>query len=269
MRLIFIPGIFFFFFILLTGCPQSGEENPPDDNTNPPPQSDLPPVPVPSYVGDSLPEKSDEIIIKIGDELDNFNPYVEQIYNRNAMGGFSWEDKWTHIDLLINDEIQYIGWEGCVYLNEIPRIKHSRYWKKVFSVVIDESASYSETHSITYGVSETRGQEFSVTVGGEVSTWFVTVSTEISNSVSYEISYSTETTIDKEFSCDGTEGKITIFTVWQLVDRFSISNSKGEEISDDDESKTLFSQTIKIHPIDSVEEVSDKQFYLSTVLFDK
>ena len=109
---------------------------------------------------------------------------------------YYWELQNKHIEFLKDGELQYIdAGDQYISITEIPRIKHSRYWKKVFSVIIDENASYSETHSITYGVSETRGQEFSITIGGEVSAWFVTVSTEISNSVSYEISYNTETTI--------------------------------------------------------------------------
>ena len=264
MKSILISVILLFGLILLTACPQNEVNN---NNSSPP--SDMPPVPVPSYVGDSLPEKSEEITLGIGKEIDNFSPYVEEIKEVAPGVGYQWfiYDGDQPPDLLIDGEIQYIGIDNDICITEIPRIKHSRYWKKVFSVVIDESASFAETQSITYGVSETKGREFSVTIGGEVSAWFVTVSTEVSNSVSYEISYSTETTIDKEFSCEGTEGKITVFTVWQLVDRFSICNSNGEEVTED--TKTLFSDRIMLKPIKSIEEASDKQFYLSTVLFDK
>ena len=265
MKFILISGILLFVLILLTACPQK-EEN---DNNGVTPPSDMPPIPVPAYVGESLPEKSEEITLGIGKEIDNFSPYVEEIKEVAPGVGYYWHsyEGVQPPDLLIDGEIQCIGIDNDICITEIPRIKHTRYWKKVFSVAIDESASYSEMHSITYGVSETKGQEFSVTIGGEVSAWFVTVSTEISNSVSYEISSSTETTIDKEFSCDGTEGKITVFTVWQLVDRFSICNSNGEEVTE--ENKTLFGDRIRLAPIESIEEVSDKQFYLSTVLFDK
>ncbi|MCD4692969.1 MAG: hypothetical protein K8R79_08655 [Calditrichales bacterium] len=257
-----------FALIICFGCSKNPSETE-SNNWDP----SLPKIPVPANVGDELPEKSDEVLLKIGAALSDFNPYVEEIYDRTGYRDsvgcpiYDWITQDERIVLISDSCRTYLGAEQEIFINEIPRIAHKRYWKKVFSVNLDENTHYSQAHSVTYGISETNGQEFSLTIGAEVSAWFVSVKTEITSSVSYEIKHSTETKIEKTFSGDGAAGKITVVTVWQLVDKFAICNSEGEEVTEN--SKDLFCDKIRLAIIKSVDEASEDNFYLSSVSFTK
>ena len=78
-----------FTLMLLTACPQKEEDNNNTTNNTTLP-GDMPPIPAPSYVGDSLPEKSEEITLGIGKEIDNFSPYVEEIKEVAPGVGYYW-----------------------------------------------------------------------------------------------------------------------------------------------------------------------------------
>ena len=78
MKSILLSGVLLSILIFLTACPLNNAND--DSDTS----SDFPPIPLPSYVGDSLPDESKEITLEIGKEIDSFNPYVEAIKKNSS-----------------------------------------------------------------------------------------------------------------------------------------------------------------------------------------
>jgi len=232
------------------------------------------PVPVPLYVNDPVFQattRSEETTVGISAPIEKFSPYVAKVYtwdNVTYVDGyriFSWQDVNARKDLVVNGHTQYLYWQGTVHVSQIPRLKHVCYWRKLFSVVLGSNTEYSESHTVTYGISTTQGQEFSVTIGMEISAWFATLSAEISQSFSYELTQSSEASTSKTFTAQGADGKSTVFTVWQLVDKFYLCDSDGNTLADN---KDLLSDTIQLGVADYYfEESNESTFYLSTVQF--
>jgi hypothetical protein len=252
----------------LAACDLGNDNNTPDPKPSP--------VPVPTSVDDlvfSNTGVSAEIDAGISEPIPEFTPYVNEMYNWNGtydpethLRVFTWQPVGARTTLVHNGMIQYLGYSGTVAV-ETPRLKHTRYWRKVFSVVLGENTSFSEERAVTYGISETEGHEFSLTVGIEANAWFLTLKTEVSASTSYEITHSTETSTAKTFSAQGADGKETVFTVWQLVNRFYLCDADGVTLHDN---KDVLCDRLRLLPGEYYfEEASESEYYLSTVAFDK
>jgi hypothetical protein len=244
-----------------------------NDNHTPDPKPS--PVPTPTSVDDPVFNKtgvSVEIDAGISEPIPDFKPYVDEMLDWDGKtydsGNrvFSWVPKDARMTFYKEGSPQYYGWQLMVG-TEQPRLKHTRYWRKVFSVVLGENTSFSEERAVTYGISETEGHEFSVTVGIEAEAWFLTLKAEVSASTSYEITHSTETSTAKTFSAQGADGKETVFTVWQLVNRFYLCDANGVTLHD---TTNVLSDRLRLHPGEYYfEEASESEYYLSTVAFDK
>jgi hypothetical protein len=259
--------------IILSALLSASCSNPsgPDD---PPPAPS--PVPLPTSVYDPVfmsTNVSAETAAGISEPIDGFEPFVLEMFDRTGVNDpnthlpiYDWISKNQRMTLVENGSIMYLGSRGEVAV-EAPRLKHTRYWRKVFSVDLGENTSFSEAHSVTYGISTTEGSEFGITVGLEVNAWFVTMKAEISASFSHEITNSSETSTEKTFSAQGSEGKNTVFTVWQLVDRFYLCDSEGNTLSED---KDALCNRLRLRGDKYYfEEASESEYYLSTVMFDK
>jgi len=261
VKRIFLPFLLVS-LIFFTSCQ---EATPPDD------QPVVSPVPVPGSVDDpAFPMVSEEVTLGISQPISDYTPIVTEwkdwdgTYD-NGLRNFVWFPQNERKVLVQDGEFQYHGWNTTIHLYQAPHIKHTQYWKRLFSVKLDGNTEYSESHSVTYGISETKGQEFSVSIGIEISAWFVNLSAEISQTSSYEITHSSETNTTKTFTCQGTAGKITVFSVWQRIDRFYICDADGKTVAANPEA---LSGTIRLGSDDSwFEERNESNFYLSAVLF--
>jgi len=131
---------------------------------------------------------------------------------------------------------EYMGYDyprDCVpVLEERPLIQRHRYWKKIFSARITYPADYSESHSFTEGTSETDGYSFARTVGASAGIWGISLSASLTETFSHEVTVSSETTVEQEFSASSIEGKVVHFTAWQLIEVFRICNCDSSAYTD-------------------------------------
>jgi hypothetical protein len=252
--------------LIIASCADSPDDPAPDPAPSP--------VPLPTSIYDPVflaTNVSAETEAGISAPIPDFTPYVLEMYDWNGTYNsgyrvFDWIPQNKQMTLVEDGSINYFGWQLLVG-TEPPRLKHTRYWRKIFSVILGENTEYSEAHSVTYGISETEGREFSVTVGMEADAWFVTMKAEITASFSYDITHSSETSTSKTFTAQGAEGKDTVFTVWQRVNRFYLCDSNGTTLRDD---KDVLCD--RLHLRDDkyyFEEASESEYFLSTAMFDK
>jgi hypothetical protein len=266
-----MPRKSFAFLLVLSALIIASCADAPDD-----PPSEPTPVPLPRSISDPVfmsTSVSAETDAGISEPLGDFTPYVLNKFDRTGaydpitfLPVYDWIAVDARTTLVENGSVLYWGTMHEIAA-EPPRLKHTRYWRKVFSVVLGENTEYSEEHAVTYGISTTEGNEFGITVGLEVNAWFATMKAEISASFSYDITHSTETSTSKTFTAQGAGGKYTVFTVWQRVNRFYLCDSSGTTLHD---SKDVLCDRLQLRPDKYYfDEASESEYYLSTVMFDK
>ncbi len=228
---------------IICRCNLGGSDDPP-----PPPvlerPANTPPVPVPTFAGESLPGTSDKLVFQENDitvfqaNLDNVPLSIQDDYP----GATVTYDPHPQPKLMINNGVivnpvsltihtQYPGFpipkttvDGPP-LSTRPTIQWVRFWKLLVSSVVPYPTSFQQSVTYTNGTSETTGQSFSFSVGASASGWGIGLSAELTKTFSKEVTVSSEKSVTQTFTCDSESGFKIQFAIWQLVDEFRICNS--------------------------------------------
>jgi len=239
----------------------------------------LPPLYIPSSVNDLPPQNSEEITIGLSNPLPDFKPYINEIAQVKSEGGTAnFEAFNDYAPLVCGGTIlknASVTDASANFVTVSPRLKHSRYWTRINFKIIDYPADYSETKTVTYGSSRTSetSTTFSTTIGvsaevsagwgpvsGSISASFESTSSESqTNSVTFDQSDSYSET----FSVKSIEGKTIHYSVWQLVDKFTVVDADGIGI---DTSATL--QNVKLREIPTLEFPNKTIIRQSVIQFD-
>ncbi|MFT6815818.1 MAG: hypothetical protein ACJAZ3_001730 [Sphingobacteriales bacterium] len=179
---------------------------------------DLPIIPEPTVVGTVTRETSDTITVEYSSALAKFSPF-EMTYTlyTDTMGCNDGESFQTDEQ----NQIYEFDSSEAVY-----KIRHRRYWKKVYSKVLGPGTSFNEEKTYTQGYSETNSEEFekSITATAEVGAFgsSVSVSATLSSKFSKSVTVNSETTETVTNNVTGREGFDRVFTIWQLRDLYDI-----------------------------------------------
>ncbi|NNE44812.1 MAG: hypothetical protein HKN12_11450 [Gemmatimonadetes bacterium] len=136
----------------------------------------------------------------------------------------------------------------CPRMTSPVYIKRERFWSRVpvdgggamFARLDGEGTSFEIETSYTRGVNETNTMAYartvSVGVDGGATTPVVSLTTAVEESI--EFSFSTEVEVSLEESVaytqgvEGRAGKIVIFMLWELVERYSVVDAEGNPYTD-------------------------------------
>jgi len=259
--LIWLPAAMLAAAILVAGCS--------DDGVSPAPGPTVPQIPEPSFYGDpDVPLKSEELVVATCIPT-NFYPIVQAarfpspsyslepdtLYSLVMTGGIANPAGIKRYPLILDDGIEpepMIGIQvnsGDTYpveemraypLGDRPTLQYIRYWVRLG--VVEYYAGGIETsveRSVTTGMSETRAESFTKTLGMEASmsgSWFVSFSvsvrTEFEWSESTETTYSSEETTTETFTISPEADKNLAYTVWSLVEEFRFIDENGDPFTD-------------------------------------
>lgn len=252
-RFLIIVAVVLSLFII--GCGKDDAVSPEQNGDNDGPPPNTPAIPMPTYPGEALPEKSDSLILE---EVQILTFAPKNALAPDTIAAFTGMP-YNYVNTLNNqvtlvDEGQivdpvYVPFKGCTEpdcswglifsssfnchgVGHIPLIQYLRYWQKIFSTVIQYPSNYMESHTYTEGTSETTGESFSYTLGLSGQAYGIGLSAELTKTFTYSITISSESSITKEFSCPSIEGKTIVFTVWQLVEGFRICNADSSCYTD-------------------------------------
>jgi hypothetical protein len=227
-----------------------------DKSTEPSPEptpTNLPAVPVPGSVNELLPATSPDHAVGLSDEIVDFDPIVHEIRMMQDDGSTPWITVDRRLILACGDVLPKNTGDPAVtdntYVTARPRLLHSRYWRKIKQVTLDPgNTSYQYQETITSGTSTTHEQsrEFSQTMGIEVSVgggwgpFSASVSasfeqTETSGEVN-SVTFEEQSSVTETFTVQSDPDHITVYAIWQLVDKFSLVDADTVAI---DESPTL------------------------------
>ncbi len=163
-------------------------------------------------------------------------------------------------------------WDGnTVFLDHLaaptvaPHVERRVYWERVFQVTLGAGATYSEEHSYTHGTEETTGMSFGYSIGVSTSVdlWGVastTIETEFHQDFEHEVSIRSEETFSKTYEATAPEGRTMVLALWQLRERYVITDGQGNAWADPD------------YVLDGALPELDQglqQEYLQTILFDQ
>ena len=145
-----------------------------------------------------------------------------------------------------------------------PYVERRVYWAKVFQVTLGAGATYGEEHSYTHGTSETTGMSFGYSIGisteagwGPVS---VAIETEFHQDFQHEVTVSSEETFSKTYEATAPAGETMVLALWQLRERYVITDGSGEAWSDPD--------FLLDGPLPELDQ-GLQQEYLQTILFEQ
>lgn len=117
-----------------------------------------------------------------------------------------------------------------------PYLERRIYWERVFRTTVDYPGGYDNTHSYTLGTSETTGMSFGWSIGISASLGWGPVSTQIETEFhqdfDHEVTVSSEETYSRTYEADAIEGKTLVVALWQLRERFVITDGTGEAWTD-------------------------------------
>ena len=265
---------------VLVSCSEDTPLEPVDDNGEGPPPN-TPAIPLPSSPGDILPERSDSLIVSEA-LIHNFSPTLAScpdsivtLVSKLGLGLINAEIRPVDrrfdlvVDGIVIDPVavpcraHYSDipiWFDMTYnlpgVEEIPTVQCVRYWRKIFSTVVQHPFNYTESHTYTEGTSETTGESFSYTLGVSAGLWGIGLSAELTRTFSHSITVSSETSVTKEYFCPSASGKTIVFTAWQLVEGFRICNADTTVYTDPE-----------FDPVIPLIDNATNNLYLSTVVF--
>lgn len=118
-----------------------------------------------------------------------------------------------------------------------PHVQRRLYWKRIFQISMDEGNEYTYNYTKTRGVSETQGQSFGWSIGVSVTaSWaFVsaTIESEFHQDFHREMTISDEVTTSHSYTAlPADPGKVKVVALWQLHERFVITDAAGDEWED-------------------------------------
>lgn len=240
-----------------------------DDGTSPDPGPTVPEIPAPSFYGDpDVPNRSEELIVATC-VPSCFHPIVQAARFPSPAFGLEPDTLYSLVmsgpiadpagvkrypliadDCIASEPMIDIQVEsGGTYpvapmraypLADRPILQYVRYWARLGGVeYYAGGVETSVERSVTTGMSETRAESFTKTLGMEASlsgSWFlsfsVSVRTEFEWSESTETTYSTEETTTETFTISPEPDKNLAYAVWTLVEEFRFIDENGDPFTD-------------------------------------
>jgi hypothetical protein len=265
--------------VLTGGCGGGGGGGSSDGPAPSPPPANTPDIPIPAAKNDLVPAKSDDLEIGLSEPLQEFRPLVADIQRMQDDGTEPWVVGVNrHLTLACADVLPGYSSDARVsprsYIEARPRLLHQRYWRKVKQVPMDPGTSYSKAEIITYGTSTTdsKSVEFSRTIGVEVGAEGAWKAFSASVTASYEqtqsateiqsVTFSEESTFSETYSVAADPAHTIVYTLWQLVDKFSLVDENKVPIH---ESPSLLH--VRIAPVEDIEFPNRDVIYQSVTKF--
>lgn len=93
------------------------------------------------------------------------------------------------------------------------------YWVSLYSHIVESGVSFSKTLTSTIGMSKS----LTKTLSAEVGVVYGGLSASISASISYGVTITKSSTVSDTYKIEVPEGKIGVWTLWQMVERFVIA----------------------------------------------
>lgn len=176
-------------------------------------QSKLPTVPKPTTMYDALPEKSEEKLVSTND-------VVVCVYVRNNLLGKK-RGKYFPVDSLP---------KGFCLDPEFPdpsKILYKRYWINLGSEIMNGPQTFERSITTTHGMSKTKTKTLSAKLGVSVKG----LSAELTATTSEQITVTEETSVTRTNTVPVEAGKIVVYTLWQLVEKFVLADNDGKPIN--------------------------------------
>ncbi|MDO3382383.1 hypothetical protein [Gilvimarinus algae] len=169
---------------------------------------DFPPVPKPANQDEFPPNTSTSVLVSTSDS--NFFIYFwgDDGEDHGSYAPAN-QDTYTDPQFPLQSKIQY-----------------KRYWLNTGSYKIIGKQQFSKSIATTQGMSTTDTQTFSAELGVAVNG----LSAKLSESTSTSITISEQKTVTETYSFEVPEGKVCVYTLWQLIEEFALTDQAGNEI---------------------------------------
>lgn len=200
--------------IAFSAC-EKDEQTEPDEQPEPE-FSNLPIIPEPIGPGPVTRHTSDTVIVEYSAAIDNgYFPFeVDCHLYADTFGCNEGEGYRTRGALGIS--------YGFDTSEAVYKIRHRRYWKKIYSNVLGPGTSFSEAKEYTRGTSMTNAEEFSASISATAGGFGFGISATLSAKFSKSVTINEEEKSTITRSVTGADGVDRVFTIWQLRDIYDI-----------------------------------------------
>lgn len=106
-------------------------------------------------------------------------------------------------------------------------IRYGRYWKRVYTEVIANGIGYTREVTTASGSSVTDAQ----TLSSELGVSFQGLSAQLSSSLQHSVTVTQETTATNTYNISAPAGKMAVFSIWQLVERYTIVDAAKNPVT--------------------------------------
>jgi hypothetical protein len=107
------------------------------------------------------------------------------------------------------------------------QIMYGAYWQRVYTQVLSGQGNYKRMIATTHGVSTTDSQ----TLGAELGVSGMGLSAKLSATFSTAVTITDQTTTTDEYDISCAANQTVIFTLWQLVEVYTLVDAAGKPIS--------------------------------------
>jgi hypothetical protein len=167
----------------------------------------LPDIPQPEDENHLPPEKSSALLVNTHD----ITPFI-----------YVWGDKGEARGAFVPAVLPY----GTNPPFPISQIRYHRYWLRNNTYVIKGPQHFSKSINYTHGMSNTNRTTLSCELGVELKG----LSAKLSKTIENEITISEQESVTDTFEFDAERGEIVVYTLWQLIDEFALTDDQGNPV---------------------------------------
>lgn len=179
-------------------------------------QTFYPPIPEPQHKDDFTPEKSIELLVAS-------NP-VDQLFVQSSKGIiFPTSGEFRGLDIRIDPPFPATA-----------KLAYRRYWQNTFNTRISSGLNFTRAIETQEGMSETDTTSLSAKLGlgpgVPIEALQVKLSVELSATTSHAVTITESRKVTETYSFSVEEGKVAMYTLWQLIEVFALVDDNDNPI---------------------------------------